>query len=165
MSVNKKRTFIIRLDDACPTMKTDKWQRIEEILDRFSVKPLVGVIPDNKDEKQMYAPYDSSFWNRVSIWQDKGWDIALHGYSHVYTEKEAGILPYWRKSEFAGVPYDLQAEKIKKGLSILSEHGIRPMSFFAPSHTFDINTLRALHNNSDIRIISDGISFSPYVYN
>ena len=34
--------------------------------------------------------------------------------------------------------------------------------FFAPAHTFDENTLNALKEASDIRIISDTISNKPY---
>ena len=32
------------------------------------------------------------------------------------------------------------------------------------SHTFDLNTLSAIKENSDIEIISDGISLNPYFY-
>ena len=41
-------------------------------------------------------------------------------------------------------------------------HGINPQYFFAPGHTFDENTLTALREESDIRIVSDGIAFKPY---
>ena len=41
--------YLIRLDDACHTMDTFKWDKIENILDKYSVKPIVSVIPDNKD--------------------------------------------------------------------------------------------------------------------
>ena len=42
------------------------------------------------------------------------------------------------------------------------DHGLEAKYFFAPSHTFDDNTLRALKDESDIRIISDTISRFPY---
>ena len=44
----------------------------------------------------------------------------------------------------------------------MKEHGINPKYFFAPSHTYDDNTLRALKKESDIRIISDTIGLHPY---
>ena len=32
--------YLIRLDDACPTMDAQKWSRIEDILNRGGVKPM-----------------------------------------------------------------------------------------------------------------------------
>lgn len=45
----KKVEYCIRLDDACPQMNAEKWARIERILDKYKVKPIVGVIPENRD--------------------------------------------------------------------------------------------------------------------
>lgn len=39
--------YILRLDDASDYMDVKKWQRMEELLDRHGIKPLVGIIPDN----------------------------------------------------------------------------------------------------------------------
>lgn len=75
-----------------------------------------------------------------------------------------GINPLWKFSEFCGVPLETQKEKIRQGVSILREHGINPQYFFAPGHTFDENTLAALREESDIRIISDTVAFKPYRY-
>ncbi|MBR1687165.1 MAG: DUF2334 domain-containing protein [Prevotella sp.] len=44
----------------------------------------------------------------------------------------------------------------------MNAHNIKPKYFFAPSHTFDKNTLKALYEESDIRIISDTIGRFPY---
>lgn len=156
--------YLIRLDDACPTMDHGKWAAIESILDRYDVKPMVGVIPHNEDPKQKIDAPDIYFWNKVQQWEQKGWSIALHGYNHVYSSNEGGINPLWNKSEFAGHPLELQKEKIRKGIAIMREHNINPKYFFAPSHTFDENTLTALFEETDIRIISDTISIKPYRY-
>ena len=40
---------LLRLDDASDYMDIEKWQRLEEFLDRYGIKPLVGIIPDNQD--------------------------------------------------------------------------------------------------------------------
>ena len=34
--------YIMRLDDACPRHDRDKWQRMEELLNAYGVKPIVG---------------------------------------------------------------------------------------------------------------------------
>lgn len=157
-----KTKYLIRLDDACPSMDRANWERIEDILDRYDILPMVGIVPHNEDENLMRDSEDGLFWDKVKEWKSKGWSIALHGYNHCYMSSDAGINPFWKRSEFAGVSLDQQKEKIRKGVSILKEHGINPKYFFAPSHTYDENTLEALRQESNIRIISDSIGRKPY---
>ena len=156
--------YLIRLDDACPFMDAKKWQQIEDILDKYGIKPLVGIIPANADPKTMIGIEDSMFWEKAHRWAEKDWDIALHGYNHVCVSDGGmqGLNPFWKRSEYAGLTLEQQKEKIKGGISILLEHGFAPKYFFAPSHTFDENTLRALESESNIRIISDTIALKPY---
>lgn len=163
------KQYLIRLDDACPTMDHVKWGRMEEILDYYGVKPMVGVIPHNEDPKQMIEAEEVEFWNEggtLKRWKKKRWVIALHGYNHCYTSNEGlkGFNPLWSRSEFAGLPVAEQCKKIRKGIAIMRNAGINPRYFFAPSHTFDENTLVALRKESDIRIISDTIATKPYTY-
>ncbi len=161
-----KRQYLIRLDDACPTMDHAKWQRMEDILDRYVIKPMVGVIPHNEDAQQKIDAEDYTFWRKVKQWESKGWAIALHGYNHSYSSQEGlkGLNPFWKFSEFAGLSLDLQREKIRKGVEIMRENNIYPNYFFAPSHTFDENTLNALREESEIRIVSDTLAIKPYKF-
>ncbi|MNF37195.1 Polysaccharide deacetylase [compost metagenome] len=154
--------YLVRLDDACPTMNRDKWTRIEVALDKFEIKPMVGIIPKNEDPKMMIERPDDDFWKKTLRWQAKGWEIALHGYNHVYITNEAGLHPVNKKSEFAGVAINLQEEKLKKGYSLLKEYGLEAEYFFAPSHTFDLNTLRALKKVTPINKICDTVAWKPY---
>ena len=158
------KKYLIRLDDACPTMDAAKWQRMEDMLDRYGVRPMVGVIPANSDPKQKIDPEDTTFWTKVKSWGNKGWAIALHGHDHCYISEDGlkGLNPLWARSEFAGVSLEKQKEKIREGVKIFRSHGIDPQYFFAPSHTYDNNTLRALKEESNIRIISDTIATKPY---
>jgi predicted deacetylase len=165
MAERMQTKYLIRLDDACPTMDANRWQRVEALLDRYSVKPMVGIIPKNQDPQQEFNPVDANFWDKVKKWEKKGWAIALHGYDHCYLSNDAGINPLWHRSEFAGVPLEVQQAKIANGIAILNDNGIMPDYFFAPSHTFDENTLKALKECSSIRIISDTIATKPYVEN
>lgn len=158
----KSNKYLIRLDDACPTMHAKNWDKIELILDQYHIKPMVGVIPSNQDPAQLHSTYDNNFWGKVTKWEKKGWSIALHGYDHVYISSATGINPIWSKSEFAGVPLEIQEQKIAQGVNIFRKNGINPKFFFAPSHTFDLNTLKALEKSSDIKIISDTIATKPY---
>jgi predicted deacetylase len=152
----------MRLDDACEKRDVEKWDRMESILDKYRIRPLVGIIPHCEDPAMNLYPFDSDFWNKVNDWRKKGWTLAMHGYNHVYATNCGGINPVNKRSEFAGVPLEIQKQKIRAGIEIFRSHGINPKIFFAPSHTFDENTLLALKEESDIRIISDTIANKAY---
>ena len=163
--------LLLRLDDASEYMDISKWRKMEGILDIYGVKPLFGIIPANKDPNLLKYGKVNDFWAIVHSWIDKGWTPALHGYTHVFETEQGGINPVNQKSEYAGVPYERQLEKIKDGIEVLQNHDIDPKVFFAPAHTFDKNTLNALKEGSNIRIISDtpandvysreGVTFIP----
>lgn len=154
--------YILRLDDACEKMDIEKWDRMEKLLDKYNIKPLVGIIPHCEDPMMDKYPVDTQFWVNVQKWINKDWSVALHGYNHVYSTKCGGINPVNKRSEFAGEALEVQKEKIRKGVAIMREHGINPKIFFAPSHTFDENTLIALREESDINVISDTIANDVY---
>lgn len=157
-----KSKYLIRLDDACPQMNKLRWQRMEDILDKYEIKPMVGIIPNNEDPVTCIDPIDPNFVTKALNWQKKGWAIALHGYNHVCTTAIGGINPVHNRSEFAGISLNEQKEKISKGYKVLIDMGLTPQYFFAPSHTFDWNTLKALVEETPIRVISDTIALYPY---
>lgn len=146
-------------------MNKAKWQRMEDILDKYHIKPLVGIIPANADPQTMIESENPQFWAKAHNWEQKGWSMALHGYDHVCISDGGmkGLNPFWKRSEFAGLTLAQQREKIKKGYSIMKEKGFEPKYFFAPSHTFDENTLVALSEETSIRSISDTIALRPYM--
>lgn len=154
--------YIMRLDDACEKRNIECWDRMENLLDRHEIKPLVGIIPHCEDPMMNEYVIDKNFNRRVKTWIDKKWTIALHGYNHVYSTNSGGINPVNYRSEFAGESLLVQKEKIREGVSILNTMGIDPKVFFAPSHTFDENTIFALKEESNIRIISDTIANDSY---
>ena len=155
--------YIMRLDDACPKRNVKNWDRMESLLDAYGVKPLIGIIPDCKDPNMDEYEFDPDFWSwRVKCWQEKGYQLALHGFNHVFRTNDGGVNPVNKRSEFAGVPYEDQKRMIGEGVAILRKYGVNPKVFFAPAHTFDNNTIEALKEMSDIRIISDTPSFRPY---
>ncbi len=157
------KKYIIRIDDASEYMDVDKWSQMEELLDKYGVKPIFGIIPDNHDDS-LTGIYerDRGFWDKANRWIIKGWTPAMHGFQHVYVTESGGINPVNKRSEFAGLPYEVQEEKIEHGWKILKEHHMNPNIFFAPSHTFDNNTLHAIKEKTDIRIISDTIAYDAY---
>ena len=63
--------YIIRLDDAADRMDCQKWSQMERLLDKYDIKPLVGVIPNCKDKMMDIYDVDPDFWNKVHQWEDK----------------------------------------------------------------------------------------------
>ena len=158
--------YLIRLDDACDTSDLEKWHSVEKILNEEHIKPIVAVIPNNKDHTLKRSPPNKFFWNMVKGWEENGWTIAMHGYEHLYhhVDNRKLILPFYNRSEFAGLCLDSQREKIRKSFAIFKENGVEPIIWVAPSHSFDDLTLQALFLEVPFRLVSDGISLRPYKY-
>ncbi|MCR5761468.1 MAG: DUF2334 domain-containing protein [Sphaerochaetaceae bacterium] len=156
------KQYLLRLDDASDHMDAVKWKRMEELLDKHGIKPIFGIIPENRDPSMTSYPCSPAFWTLVHSWIDKGWEAALHGCYHTYVTKEGGINPMHDRSEFAGLPLSEQKEKIAHAYHVLKGHDIDARIFFAPSHTFDLNTLKALEAETPIRVISDTIANDVY---
>ena len=152
--------ILIRFDDICPTMDWDQWNRAEAVLQKYNIKPLIGVIPDCKDPELNINPARLDFWECIRLKQKEGWTIAMHGYQHVYDSNKSGVVSTSNKSEFAGHNYDIQYNKIKSGMAILKKNGIETNVFFAPSHSYDYNTLKAL-SACGFKYMSDGKSCKP----
>jgi peptidoglycan/xylan/chitin deacetylase (PgdA/CDA1 family) len=138
------------------------WSEIEIILDEANIKPIMAVVPDNQDPRLSVDSPISNFWEKVRKWQSRGWCIALHGYQHVYVNKNPGILLHPnRKSEFAGLTREAQSEKLTRGLNIFCREGVKADCWVAPAHTFDWTTVDLL-NQLGVKVISDG--FWPWPY-
>ena len=154
------RKILIRFDDLCPFMDKQEWNKAIEVLDKYNVKPLIGVIPDCKDDNLRRKPEDPEFWEYIHSLQNKGYVVAMHGFQHVYDNKKRGKVNNGFSSEFAGHPYDVQYERIRLGKKVLSDKGVITDVFFAPSHSYDDNTIKALRANG-FKYMDDGKSAKP----
>lgn len=153
--------FLIRFDDICPTMNWDLWAVIEEILDEFCVKPIVAIVPNNKDPELQVSSPRADFWERARQWKEKGWAIGLHGYEHRYVTDNPGILALNNRSEFAGLAKSDQHAKISLALKIFARECVLPDIWVAPSHSFDWTTLTVL-KELGVGAVSDGLMAFPY---
>ena len=163
---SKYTGLLIRMDDITETMNWALMDKCEKLFDKFKIKPLLGIIPINKDPELLKFPKNGRFWERVESWKNKGWEITMHGCNHLYTQKsdKNDIFNYGGNSEFYGLDYSTQLNKIKTGLEEFKKREIKVRSFFAPNHIYDSNTLKAL-KDSDIKIIIDGYGLFPYYKN
>jgi len=153
--------YLVRFDDICPTMNWSNWDEMEQILVETGIRPILAVVPDNRDPKLMQDPPEPAFWDRVRAWQARGWTIALHGYQHTYINAEPGLLGLNRQSEFAGLGYEEQLGKLRNGLAVFAREGVRVDAWVAPSHSFDWVTVAALEAVG-IRTVSDGMGLAPF---
>ena len=160
---SKYTGLLIRMDDISENMNWDYMDKCELLFDKYKIKPLLGVIPINRDPELLKYPKNEKFWERVISWKNKGWEIAMHGCHHSYTQKsyKKDIFNYGGNSEFYGLDYSDQLNKIKTGSLEFSKRKISIRSFFAPNHNYDENTLKALRE-SGIKIIIDGYGLFPY---
>ena len=155
--------YLIRLDDACDTMKRHNWELIEQVLKQHAIKPIVAVIPDNQDAQLMYGARDPSFWDKVRDWTAQGWTVAMHGYRHVMHPTDTKLLvPFYSRSEFAGLSLQEQAARIRSGWQLFLAERVVPQIWVAPAHSFDELTLRAVYAETSIRVVSDGIAWNPF---
>lgn len=121
--------YLLRLDDASEYMNIEKWKRMERLLEKYGIKPIFGIIPKNEDPDLTIYNRVGDFWNLAKVWINLGWIPALHGYLHVFETDFGGLNPINNKSEFAGVEFEKQAEKIRLGIKILFDNEIVPEIF------------------------------------
>ena len=160
----KKSKYLIRLDDASHYSDLSKWKLFEQLFEKYEVKPIIAAIPYNKDTSIQYSSYNKLYWKWLQSMDIRGWSIALHGYQHLYhkIDRTKNLFPFYNRSEFSGLTLEEQKEKIKKGITIFKKNNIFPKVWVAPGHCFDLNTIEAIIQETDIKIISDGIAFNPY---
>ena len=158
--------IIIRLDDIAENMNWDFMNKIEILFDNYSIKPVLGVIPNNKDKDLLKYPYKENFWEKVRAWQKKGWEISMHGNTHVYENqsKKKDYFGYGGNSEFYGHSLEKQSHKIREGLNKFKSEKVEVRSFYAPNHTYDLNTFTALKINGINQVI-DGYGLFPHTEN
>lgn len=156
----------VRLDDITPDMDWERFLKFKALLDRYQVKPLIGVVPDNRDENlkkeaESVEGRPVDFWAYVKELQKEGWEVAMHGYRHVYSTNKGGLFPLNNFSEFAGVPFEEQKRMLAEGKKMFSEKGIETDIFMAPAHSYDKNTLKAL-KETGFKALTDGFGNKPY---
>lgn len=160
-----KACCIYRIDDITPGMNWEKFYRYLDLFQKYHVVPLVGVVPDNLDPSLTVGKEEANFWRILRKLRSEGRiEISQHGYQHRYTTgciqpflKFCGFKP---QSEFSGLSYMIQYERIKAGKEIMERNGIPADIWMAPGHSYDRNTLKAL-KRLKFRAITDGIGLYP----
>jgi len=158
-----KCNLILRLDDIAPNMNWELLFKTKKLFNKYNIKPIIGVIPKNEDkELKSYPECDFNFWEEIKKLQNDGWEIAIHGYQHLYdSDCKNDYLGHGGKTEFANHSFETQLNKLTLGKKIFNENSINVKTFFAPNHTFDKNTIKAC-KQLGINSIVDGYGITPY---
>ena len=131
------------------------------IVERYRIRPILAVVPENEDPELTLDRPDPNFWSRMRALEAAGATIALHGYRHVCDNPGRSLVGLHSRTEFAGVSEQTQRKWIGVGLEILRARGLSPRLFVAPRHGFDCATLRALAYHG-LRFLSDGFASRPF---
>ena len=153
--------YILRIDDVTPYMNWDYFYDLYQFLESYDIKPLLGIVPDCKDESLHRSSFNKDFFEFI---RSNPCDVAQHGTHHVYTTSDSGILKINNRSEFAGLDYKSQYFLIAKGKKILDSEDIWMPYFMPPSHSFDNITLDVLADLG-FKAVTDGYGFYPYFRN
>ena len=61
--IKKNTGILIRLDDIAENMNWDLMERSELLFDKYKIKPVLGVIPNNQDGELLAYPKKNNFWD------------------------------------------------------------------------------------------------------
>ncbi|MDB4177207.1 DUF2334 domain-containing protein [Schleiferiaceae bacterium] len=157
--------LILRLDDITEQMNWERFEEIEILCSKHNIRPILGVIPLNRDESftGQQSRSSSYLFTKLKNLQKAGWCIAQHGTYHLYHNNYDDVLRINNKSEFSGLPYNDQLELIRLGKHHLESMGLNINMFMAPSHSFDRNTVLAL-NELGFKYMTDGYHWQKYQF-
>jgi hypothetical protein len=153
--------YLLRFDDLCPTIDRVRWERFSALMTRFGIRPILAVVPDNRDPELERDAADEGFWDEMRGFEAAGATIGLHGYRHVCSADGRSLIPLHDRTEFAGISVELQREWIGAGLEILRSKRLHPRIWVAPRHGFDRVTTGVLREEG-IGLVSDGFARGPF---
>lgn len=163
------RTVVIfRNDDLEPGHRDDLRRTVSRVFLKKEI-PLTNAIIPTSDGESIAGEKSFCTELRQQRREHPGLvEYSQHGYFHepssepFYIDKNGSRSKV--ETEFGGLPYAEQRERIAKGKAILTEClGTPPRSFVPPYGTYDNTTVRALAEEN-ISVISDGRWFTDAYY-
>lgn len=150
---------IFRNDDIQPYYRSETMKAVDSIFVEEGVPVTQGVIPAIGGQEMNKEMEVCRYLRQQTAEHPEIFDVALHGYQHKEVNNYSG------GSEFGGVPYQVQREKISNGANAIQRCvGERPDTFIPPLNTYDRNTVRAL-NQENITVLSEAYWSMDAEYN
>lgn len=156
--------LIIRIDDVHEKMNWKNFEFFTDLLLKRDLTAILGVIPKCEDSKLIVSTYANDFWPRIEKLVEAGFKISQHGFRHVYDSHGDTLLLGNTRSEFAGLSYKEQLNKLSNGKRLLEDRGLLIDTFMAPGHSFDLTTVKCL-KELGFKYITDGYNLWPYSVN
>jgi len=69
--------YLLRIDDLCPTVSAERWQKFQSLIEEFRLRPILAVVPDNRDPELQVSPPDPAFWDCMRALEAAGAAIGL----------------------------------------------------------------------------------------
>jgi peptidoglycan/xylan/chitin deacetylase (PgdA/CDA1 family) len=140
-------TVVIRYDDPSATSSTETETKLIDAFRRYNMCCTFAVIPfvcagDPRNPRpQACLPLPEEKAQLFTLAAREGViEVAQHGYSH-----QTNQLHPKEHSEFAGLGYDEQLQKIEEGKGLLErELGLSVLTFVPPWNSYDAETVRAI---------------------
>lgn len=141
----KDINVVFRFDDPSELSSTETELKVITAFREHNASLTFGIIPfkcagstrDTSPQDVVPLSKEKSALLKKAI-QEGTIDIALHGYSHQIRDTKV-----W--TEFSGLQYEHQLEKLSKGKKYLEQMMGTDISIFIPPYnTYDLNTLKAL---------------------
>ena len=77
-----RKMISFRIDDVCDRMNFDNFSEVMSLLIKAEAHPLLGVIPECRDEMLNRQPRET-FDGIIHSYLAEGCEIAMHGYRHI----------------------------------------------------------------------------------
>ena len=154
---NQEITVVFRYDDYSSCSPTSFEIKLINTFKNSNISLTVGIIPyvvsgdlHNPSSQEVISLSEEKVRILRTAMDSGIMELALHGYSHqtIKDYKKSGY------TEFSGLSYEKQMEKIVKGKKLLEDElDTKITTFIPPWNSYDMNTLQCLEN-SDFNCIS-----------
>ena len=155
---------ILRLDDITESSDWSYLSQVEKVLDKYNIKPLIGVVPINGDKKIIANNNHISrnmFFSKVKKMQEKGYTIAMHGVYHsLKNTSEKSIVDINSYGELTDLCYQDKYSQLNLGLKTLNDRKITTNVYMPPAHWIDKDTIDILKKNG-FKYVTDGLFAYP----
>ena len=83
--------YLIRFDDINPRMNFKKLYKLKNIINKYKIKSILGVIPKCEDKSISNFPENKNL-HQIREMKSNGDFIAQHGFQHITDSKDKGLF-------------------------------------------------------------------------
>ena len=130
--ISENTGIIIRIDDIAENMNWQLMEKCEELFDKYNIKPVLGVIPNNKDEELCSTQKKKIFGNLLEVGKEKVGKYQCMGiHMYIVNQLKKKITSDMEENlNFFGVELEKQILKIKNGLEKFDSEKIKKSGHF-----------------------------------